>query len=731
MKSLSAVLVMFASVLDATSQPSWDAVGPYGGWINDLARDASGNIYAGTYLGGIFKTTNNGDTWLQMYNDTLIIDARSVGLNAAGDIFVGLNPGFLRSTNGGASWQKVVNALNNRRVGVLLVLPNDNILAADFLYGVYRSTNNGTTFTAINNGLTNLDIKALDVKTSNGYLFAATYGGGVFRSTDNGENWVAVNNGITGAMQMEAVAVSTWGDIFTSDGTTIFRSTNNGDIWADLTAPPGEGYSDFTFTANGIYASARHVYKSTDSGTTWTQQTGLPQINFTRLISSGVSVLAASSGRGVYRSNGMLNPNDTWTHVVNGMNNTHVMSIAQAPNADLYAATLNAGVFRSINAGLTWTETTPIVNVGSFLTGIKSVAVTPNGTVFIGSTAGRWRSTDQGTTWTQTGFTFTNTNVIACNDQGYVFADFGGFMDRSTNNGDTWTRVSVPTVQKIADIAFEGDTVYLATGVGAGFGTSRGVYRSTNNGVTWAEFNTGLTNLNVTTIAARESTAFTRRMDGNVVSRLMCGTWGSGTFRIVSAQSGEQDRVNEWEQCGPDSGRFKQVVLDPGEASLAYGLILGITSGDLDIFGLFANCNLEETRRHQHEVNCMEVAFNEASAVSTFFLIGTNGKGIQRTTNITSVEQTPVIPQRFLLEQSYPNPFNPSSTIKFQIPNSCHVVLAVYDVLGKEVATLVSEDLSPGSYETTFDGAALSSGVYFYRLQADKFFETKKFVLQK
>jgi len=87
------------------------------------------------------------------------------------------------------------------------------------------------------------------------------------------------------------------------------------------------------------------------------------------------------------------------------------------------------------------------------------------------------------------------------------------------------------------------------------------------------------------------------------------------------------------------------------------------------------------------------------------------------------------LPLHFTLSQNYPNPFNPETKIKFQIPTSSDVVLQVFDVLGREVKTLVNERLQPGSYETTFDGKDLSSGVYLYRLQAGGFVETKKLLL--
>jgi hypothetical protein len=87
--------------------------------------------------------------------------------------------------------------------------------------------------------------------------------------------------------------------------------------------------------------------------------------------------------------------------------------------------------------------------------------------------------------------------------------------------------------------------------------------------------------------------------------------------------------------------------------------------------------------------------------------------------------------ERYVLEQNYPNPFNPSTTIRFQILNSSQVKLKVFDIVGREVATLVDERLQPGSYETTFNAKGLASGVYLYRLQAGNFVETKRLILLK
>ena len=88
-------------------------------------------------------------------------------------------------------------------------------------------------------------------------------------------------------------------------------------------------------------------------------------------------------------------------------------------------------------------------------------------------------------------------------------------------------------------------------------------------------------------------------------------------------------------------------------------------------------------------------------------------------------------PTAFSLSQNYPNPFNPTTTINYQLPMSGQVTLKVFDMLGREIATLVNDNENAGSYSAKFDGSRLASGVYFYRLQAGSFSQTKKLMLVK
>jgi hypothetical protein len=121
----------------------------------------------------------------------------------------------------------------------------------------------------------------------------------------------------------------------------------------------------------------------------------------------------------------------------------------------------------------------------------------------------------------------------------------------------------------------------------------------------------------------------------------------------------------------------------------------------------------------------------------TCFITSTNGAILRCTNGFISVNsEEKIVPKKFALYQNYPNPFNPTTKIKFDLPSvgqrhAFDLRLIVYDILGREVAMLVDEQLRPGSYEVTWDASNYPSGVYFYKLITDEFVETRKMVLIK
>jgi hypothetical protein len=97
--------------------------------------------------------------------------------------------------------------------------------------------------------------------------------------------------------------------------------------------------------------------------------------------------------------------------------------------------------------------------------------------------------------------------------------------------------------------------------------------------------------------------------------------------------------------------------------------------------------------------------------------------------DVTVAERNGAVPNEFALSQNYPNPFNPATKIEFALPQSSLTTLKVYDLLGRELATLVQDDLAPGRYVVEFDGRDLPSGVYIYRLMANGSVQSRKMQL--
>ena len=110
-------------------------------------------------------------------------------------------------------------------------------------------------------------------------------------------------------------------------------------------------------------------------------------------------------------------------------------------------------------------------------------------------------------------------------------------------------------------------------------------------------------------------------------------------------------------------------------------------------------------------------------------LLVRNGETIALVSSSTDVENKTEVPSGFKLYQSYPNPFNPSTTIKFSIPVSSFVTLKIFDMNGREITTILSEQIPAGNYSKKWNALDMPSGVYFYRLQSGSFTDTKKLML--
>lgn len=109
--------------------------------------------------------------------------------------------------------------------------------------------------------------------------------------------------------------------------------------------------------------------------------------------------------------------------------------------------------------------------------------------------------------------------------------------------------------------------------------------------------------------------------------------------------------------------------------------------------------------------------------------VGIGISDVGRISSITGIEDENTSPVGYFLNQNYPNPFNPSTEISFSLAKSSFVTLEVYNSLGQKVAALINDKMNPGSYKVKFNASNLSSGIYYYKIQAGEFHSVKKMLL--
>ena len=144
-----------------------------------------------------------------------------------------------------------------------------------------------------------------------------------------------------------------------------------------------------------------------------------------------------------------------------------------------------------------------------------------------------------------------------------------------------------------------------------------------------------------------------------------------------------------------------------------------------DVLGVY---NAIKSVAIQKDGNIIGAGFsgNEDETISVNTIIRYTGDKKPAT---VKVDNSKGLPYSFNLLQNYPNPFNPGTIISWEQPYNSHILLKVYDILGREVATLVNEEKPAGNYKVTFDAYNLASGIYFYRLNAGNYTSVKKMIL--
>ena len=370
----------------------------------------------------------------------------------------------------------------------------------------------------------------------------------------------------------------------------------------------------------------------------------------------------------------------------------------------LFASTAK-GIFRSTNGGNQWTV------ADSSLASIDVLSIGTCGNhLFAGTYAhGVFRSDDNGTTWVPVneGLFFSNVNTFAeCKNNIFTgIYDFvnGGGAYRSTDLGSHWIAVNNGLTNNEVRALIVKDSVIYA-------GTRGGVFNSTNDGADWTERNIGITSKYVVTMIVHGANIF-------------AGTIAGGAFR-------SKDNGLNWTAIDPPMMNKYINAFAVGDDSVIFagtafsGVFLSTNDG--------TNWTAVNTGLTPTQINALAVG-TEVSG-NKYLYAGTNvGVWKRRLSEMVTdvVQQNNGVPSGFILCQNYPNPFNPSTTIHYALPSFTKITLTIYDLLGREISTLVNEGQSAGWKEVVWNANNAPSGIYFYKLNAGNFSETKKLTLLK
>jgi len=398
----------------------------------------------------------------------------------------------------------------------------------------------------------------------------------------------------------------------------------------------------------------------------------------------------------------------TWYEQVSGV----TVSLNSASDIDFFNGWIcgdSGTVLKSINAGNNWINfrgngiptNVSLVNIYGF---DANNAVTAG---YIGSNTFVYRTSNGGTNWSQV-FTQSNgfINAIWMNTSSNGFMEGNPVSNRwslwkTTNGGASWDSTGLFLAQSGAERGWRNSLFVQGTKIWFGTNNSR-IYSSSNNGSGWSIQST-VPEINVYSLWVINTTGY-------------CG----GASLLKTTNMG-----NTWNQINSlDTGNINGLV---GQGNCVWyvrssdEIYFSNTGGNNWVIQFTAPSGI-----YNHISN------NRLPYNSSVWAVRNNG-GITRTdlieVGISHISNE--VPEKYSINQNFPNPFNPNSKIRFQIPELSFTKLIVYDVLGREITILVNEQLKAGVYEVNFNGINFPSGIYFYRISSGIFVESKRMILIK
>ncbi len=362
--------------------------------------------------------------------------------------------------------------------------------------------------------------------------------------------------------------------------------------------------------------------------------------------------------------------------------------------------------------------------------------------IFAGTALGIYCTLDTGKTWINSSQGLsTRVRALTVSDSVLIAGTFSGGFYKSIDEGLQWTACNTVATQNLWISCFTslGNTVFA--------GTSQGIFRSTTGGSDWMQMNTGLTNLTVRSLCLHGTKVIAGTNAGVFLSADLGAHWIPASSGMSNKSIAALLSTEEFDFASTSSGVYRSTdqgdnwnLATTGITNLPVVTFASVVGADQTrhlYAGTFKGVIFQSTDYGSNWIQVADLADTlEAMVSSETFLFagaqsGTVWRAVASQTSNFIDSQRKIIPEDFQLTQNFPNPFNPSTTISYQLSAESRVLIAVYDLLGCEVAVLVSERKPAGRYEVTWDASHFSSGVYFYKLTAGSFVETRRMMLLK
>lgn len=684
-------------------------------------------------------------------------------------IAAGRDGKIFRSLNGGNSWASYTEP--GAEFKSVYVFGN-SVWLSTAGGKIYKSSVGSTVLTPYSTGVATSINSICFISETAG--FACGDNSAVFKTTDGGLTWNASSTGITGADLNSISFKDAQNGIAGGKNGKVYVTVNGGANWTAETVSTSRNILDVKYFADGMALAGEWgvLFTKPTSGS-WSQAATNIRTDIRAISGTSLNDIHVCGGGGFIRNNTGGN-----AHFRNFEKNpmlADLVDIVYSGGKGFAVSSLNNAVIRTTNSGTSWelpAGTTVSYSwavkpgaSGNFLGNNLSLHPTDRDAIFIVFGNQVYKSKTKGEDWAPVGNTIPSGStphsfyVSPVDTNIWLVAIESSPTDkiyRSTNYGQSWTEVLAKNFSNYGQ-PMEMDqnnptTFYFAPDNG-------GFYKSSDNGATFAEISNNF--------AFRSPCDIIVMHDSSKVLFVADGITGSGQAKVFKSVNGGVNWTETHTAASSEIPSMANTVFDQSlmwctewsgstiYKSTNYGLTF--SSHHNNTFSGWGSdiCHEDPTvimtgswsARATISLNGGETWTDISSGLGGHgggmmmpdrgYIICHQGSNVYKLNVIysvqTSVSETNISlqPGDFALSQNYPNPFNPSTKISYSLPVSGNVELKVYNELGAEVATLAGGFKTAGTYEVTFDGAGLSSGVYFYKLNAGNMSETRKMLLLK